>query len=143
MAQAGQRSSIPQSKDHLLRSYNKRLKDDVRSMLENFTEIIKLAKVEEVGQVSQQTQGEQDHNEMQVRAANIVRAGESLMTLVADIKQFLILNDFPSVNEAITKRSRYLKGVQTDIDVKLIQLRDDLTKDLYDIEEEYYSSRYK
>ena len=38
-----------------------------------------------------------DGYEMQVRAANIVRAGESLMNLVSDIKQFLILNDFPSL----------------------------------------------
>lgn len=37
--------SMPQSKDALLKSYTKRLKDDIRSMLDNFTEIIKLARV--------------------------------------------------------------------------------------------------
>lgn len=36
---------LPQSKETLLQSYNKRLKDDVKSILENFTEIIKTAKV--------------------------------------------------------------------------------------------------
>lgn len=36
---------LPQSKETLLQSYNKRLKDDIKSILENFTEIIKTAKV--------------------------------------------------------------------------------------------------
>jgi hypothetical protein len=35
-----------------------------------------------------------------------VRASESLMKLISDIKQYLILNDFPSVNEAIAKYSK-------------------------------------
>lgn len=36
---------LPQSKETLLQSYNKRLKDDVKSIMDNFTEIIKTAKV--------------------------------------------------------------------------------------------------
>lgn len=35
-----------------------------------------------------------------------VRASESLMKLISDIKQYLILNDFPSVNEAIVDNSK-------------------------------------
>ncbi|XP_010848458.1 PREDICTED: mediator of RNA polymerase II transcription subunit 22, partial [Bison bison bison] len=99
-----QQRALPQSKETLLQSYNKRLKDDVKSIMDNFTEIIKTAKIEDETQVSRATQGEQDNYEMHVRAANIVRAGESLMKLVSDLKQFLILNDFPSVNEAIDQR---------------------------------------
>lgn len=36
---------LPQSKESLLQNYNKRLKDDIRSILDNFTEIVKTAKV--------------------------------------------------------------------------------------------------
>ena len=36
---------LPQSKETLLKSYTKRLKDDVKSILDNFTEIIKSSKV--------------------------------------------------------------------------------------------------
>ena len=96
--------ALPQSKETLLQNYNKRLKDDVRSIVDNFSEIIKTAKVnkrllgylsvsllfrvqdlsylfdilppflqiEDETQVSRATQGEQDHYEMHVRAANIV-----------------------------------------------------------------------
>uniref|UniRef100_T1J9Y9 Mediator of RNA polymerase II transcription subunit 22 n=1 Tax=Strigamia maritima TaxID=126957 RepID=T1J9Y9_STRMM len=135
--------ALPQSKEALLKSYNRRLKDDVKSMQDNFTEIIKLARVEDETQVSRSTQGEQDQYEIHVRAANIVRAGESLMKLVSDIKQYLILNDFPSVNEAITQNSQLFKAMQAECDSKLMALRDDMAADLFELEEEYYSSMYK
>ncbi|MBN3320142.1 MED22 polymerase, partial [Atractosteus spatula] len=133
---------LPQSKETLLQSYNKRLKDDIRSILDNFTEIIKTAKIEDETQVSRATQGEQDHYEMHVRAANIVRAGESLMKLVSDLKQFLILNDFPSVNEAINQSNQQLRSLQEECDKKLTSLRDEIAIDLFELEEEYYSSSY-
>ncbi|XP_028612892.1 mediator of RNA polymerase II transcription subunit 22 [Grammomys surdaster] len=135
-----QQRALPQSKETLLQSYNKRLKDDIKSIMDNFTEIIKTAKIEDETQVSRATQGEQDNYEMHVRAANIVRAGESLMKLVSDLKQFLILNDFPSVNEAIDQRNQQLRALQEECDRKLITLRDEVSIDLYELEEEYYSS---
>ncbi|XP_059483985.1 mediator of RNA polymerase II transcription subunit 22 [Neocloeon triangulifer] len=143
---AAQRS-LPQSKEALLKSYNTRLKDDVKSMQENFEEIVKLAKGDSEAQNSQQltriTQCEQEHYEMHVRAANIVRAGESLMKLISDIKQYLILNDFPSVNEAIASNSKLFRTKQGECDQKLMTLRDDMAADLYDLEEEYYTSLIK
>ncbi|XP_024130340.1 mediator of RNA polymerase II transcription subunit 22 [Oryzias melastigma] len=131
---------LPQSKETLLQNYNKRLKDDIKSIMDNFTEIIKTAKIEEETQVSRPTQAEQDHYEMHVRAANIVRAGESLMKLVSDLKQFLILNDFPSVNDAISLQNQQLRTLQEECDKKLMSLRDEIAVDLYELEEEYYSS---
>uniref|UniRef100_G1P2Y8 Mediator of RNA polymerase II transcription subunit 22 n=1 Tax=Myotis lucifugus TaxID=59463 RepID=G1P2Y8_MYOLU len=138
-----QQRALPQSKETLLQSYNKRLKDDIKSMMDNFTEIIKTAKIEDETQVSRATQGEQDNYEMHVRASNIVRAGESLMKLVSDLKQFLILNDFPSVNEAIDQRNQQLRALQEECDRKLTALRDEVSIDLYELEEEYYSSRWR
>ncbi|XP_040261188.1 mediator of RNA polymerase II transcription subunit 22 isoform X3 [Bufo bufo] len=138
-----QQRVLPQSKETLLQSYNKRLKDDIKSIMDNFTEIIKSARIEEEHQVSRSTQGEQDNYEMHVRSANIVRAGESLMRLVSDLKQYLILNDFPSVNEAINQRNQQLRALQEDCDKKLISLRDEIAIDLYELEEEYYSSSFQ
>ncbi|CAG0883188.1 unnamed protein product [Cyprideis torosa] len=138
-----QRAVISQSKEALLKSYSKRLKDDVKSILDNFTEIIKLGRIEDETQVNRHTQLEQDGLEMQVRAANIVRATESLNKLVADLKQYLILNDFPSVNDAIAQNTKVSRGQSEEIDTKLKALRDDLAVDLFDMEDEYYSSIYK
>ncbi|CAG7733612.1 unnamed protein product [Allacma fusca] len=135
--------ALPQNKEALLKGYNKRLKDNVKSIVDNFAEIVKLARIESEGQVSRSTQADEDHFEMSVRAANMVRAGEGLMKLVADIKQYLILNDFPSVNEAIVQNSLLFKQKQMECDRKLMTLRDDMAADMYDLEEEYYSSSFK
>jgi len=47
MAQGGavSQKSLPQTKEALLKSYQKRLKDDIKSMVDNYVEIIKLGKV--------------------------------------------------------------------------------------------------
>lgn len=93
----------------------------------------------ENGQLSKLTQCEQDAYEMLVRSANIVRAGESLLKLVSDIKQFLVLNDFHSVNDAISNSSAIYINTKQDRDAKMMTLRDELSGDLYDLELEYYT----
>ena len=99
------------------------------SLANNFSEIVKLCRVEDESQVTRATQAEEDGLEMQVmmmimimvmimimmmqvRASNMVRAGESLMKLVSDLKIYLILNDFPNVNEAISSNSNMFKEMQ-------------------------------
>ena len=140
---AQQQRAISQSKEALLKIYHKKLKDDIRSMFDNFTEIIRLARVEEDSQISKTTQTEQDQYEMQVRASNIGRAGESLMKLVSDLKQFLVLNDFPSVNESISTNTQLYKNIQSECDKTLMTLKDEMSVELFELEDEYYSSSYK
>ncbi|XP_071155596.1 mediator of RNA polymerase II transcription subunit 22-like [Mytilus galloprovincialis] len=135
--------AISQTKEALLKTYHKKLKDDIRSMFDNFTEIIRLARVEEDSQIAKMTQTEQDQYEMQVRASNIGRAGESLMKLVSDLKQFLVLNDFPSVNESITTNTQLYKNIQSECDKTLMNLKDEMSVELFELEDEYYSSSYK
>ena len=138
-----QTRGLSQSKEALLKSYTKRLKDDVKSILDNFTEIIKSSKLEDESQVSRLTQCEQDENECKVRAANIVRAGESLLKLVSDIKEFLILNNFPGVNESIERRCKQLYALQKESQNTLNSVKEDLAGSLYELEEEYYNSYCK
>jgi len=66
-----------------------------------------------------------------------------LMKLVSDLKIYLILNDFPSVNESIIGNTQRYKTLQNENDAKLLTVRDDLATDLYELEDEYYSSMYK
>ncbi len=72
-----------------------------------------------------------------------LRAAESLMKLVSDIKQYVILNDFKSINEANQQNTVMLRHMQHDLDSKLLTLRDDMAADLFELEEEYYSSAHK
>jgi len=45
VAVVGSQKGLSQTKEALLKSYQKRLKDDIKSMVDNYVEIIKLGKV--------------------------------------------------------------------------------------------------
>jgi len=50
-----------------------------------------------------------------VRAAKIVLAGENLMKLIAELKTFLVIYDFPAINENLKKRSNALEEEVSNI----------------------------
>lgn len=136
-SQGSSRSS--QAMNSVLKAYNKRLHDNVRAMLENFSLIIQSAKIEDIPQVQRETQGYFDIYQMKIRAANIVRAGESLLKLISDLKTFVILNDFPSINEHINEQNNLLNKTHEELFIKLRHLQDDFCSTLYDMETEYYN----
>ena len=51
MSKGSGSAAVPPTKDALLKSYQRRLKEDINSIATNFTEIIKLCKVEDENQV--------------------------------------------------------------------------------------------
>eukprot|EP00794_Sanderia_malayensis_P015648 gene15648-17227_t len=135
MSQQKKTSSNP-----LLKSYTRRLKEDVRMMLDNFVAMLKLVKIEEESQVARLSQSVQMQYEIDVRASNIVIAGESLMKLVSDMKEFLILNDFTSVNTSISQSLAKLREIDNLTEEGLCALKDSLSSDLLDIEKKQFSS---
>ena len=133
-------ASSTTSQDLQLKSYQKRLKDDVKSLLDNYEQILKLVRVDSDVNLSASRVQETGY-ETRVRAANMSRASESIMKLIWDIKQYLIINDFPLINDTISSQTDYTK--MHEIDSKLASLRDDISNELYDLEDEYYNSLVK
>lgn len=130
------------SQEAILKSYQKILKDDIRSMVDNYLEIIKLAKVDlEEGNNQLASSKIQENYEMSVRAANIAKAAEDLLKLIYNIKQFLIINDFPLINQAFDSTHNLAQA--NAIDARLNALRDEITTELFDLEDEYYNSMFK
>ena len=72
-----------------------------------------------------------------------MRAGESLMKLVSDMKEFLILNNFPSVNASISERSTTFQEMTNQTDQQLLNLKQELALNLFELEQSYYSSSYR
>lgn len=143
MAASGARSSqLSHLTQNLLNTYKSRLLDDIRAMMENFNEIIRSARLttDEKQVMEKETQGHFDVSQMQVRAANIVRAGESLLKLISDLKTFVILNDFPSINGHLNQQNEKLKETGDALQLKIIELRDEFCTALTDLESEFYNS---
>lgn len=102
------------SHDLTLKNYQKQLKDNIKSIYENFITILK-------------TQTEHVSLEVQVRSAEIVRSYQSLMQLVSEIRTFLIINDQQS--QSNTKQQEQLRDTE-----KLVRLRDEMAMFLYELE---------
>ncbi|XP_065829199.1 mediator of RNA polymerase II transcription subunit 22-like [Oscarella lobularis] len=126
-------------KGNQLKAFQKKLKDGVKSMVENLSEIVKSSQMEEESRVLDLTHAAQNEYEMSVRAANMLRAGESLLRLVADLKEYLVLNDFPSLNESIAKRRAEIEKIEDETTGKVAALRDDMIAQLSRLEQTYYS----
>ena len=65
------------------------------------------------------------------------------MKLVSDMKEFLILNDFASVNTSIIERSNALQEIINQTDQQLLTLKQELAVYLFELEQSYYSSSYR
>ena len=65
------------------------------------------------------------------------------MKLVSDMKEFLILNDFPSVNTSISERSNALQEIINQTDQQLLTFKQELAFNLFELEQSYYSSSYR
>lgn len=130
------------SHEATLKTFQKWLKDDIKSITDNFLEIVKLAKVEPDTTSPNTTPSRaQEHYEVIVRASNMIRAQESLLKLIYQIQQFYIINDFKLINDSIAKGNTSSKV--DEIDMKLINLRNELSTELINLEEEYYHSLIK
>jgi mediator of RNA polymerase II transcription subunit 22 len=125
-----------------LKAYHKRLRDDIKSIVDNFVEILRLVRVETESNQTYCTVQSKTY-EMCCRAANMTRAADSLLKLIWDIKQFLIINDFPLINESISNRVEANIYKVNEIDHKLLNLRDEISVELYELEDEFYNSLIK
>ena len=56
------------------------------------------------------------------------------MKLVSDMKEFLILNDFPSVNDSISERSNAFQKMINETDQQLLNLKQDLALNLFELD---------
>lgn len=97
-----------------LKSYQKQLKDNIKLIYDNYTDILK-------------TRTEHVNFEVQVKCGEIVRSYQALLQLVAEIRSFLIVNDLVPAD---TSKS---VNAQT-YDDKLVKLRDEMSMFLYELE---------
>lgn len=105
-----------------LKNYQTQLKDNIRLIYENYTDILK-------------TRTEHVNFEVQVKSAEIVRCYQSLMQLVAEIRTFLIINDLVNIDHNATSTQAQIDAsLASQSDDKLVKLRDEMSTFLYELE---------
>ncbi|CAI4221018.1 unnamed protein product [Auanema sp. JU1783] len=142
--QTGKKSSsrTVATKKLIIDEYKRRLKDNIRSLSDNFNQIIQNTKINVDEQANKlpgnkMTEFYVVKNEMSVRAALIARACDELLKLTNDLKEFLVLHDFNFLTHAI-------KAAEEECDLKMNvqiqkhnEMRFDVTNLLTDLDREY------
>ncbi|XP_055342589.1 mediator of RNA polymerase II transcription subunit 22-like [Paramacrobiotus metropolitanus] len=131
------------NKENVLKTLSKKQKDDVRSIQDNFAEILKLVKVEDERGSSVRVQTvEQEQLELGIRATNLVRCAESLMKLNEDLKKYFFLNDFPFISQSVQKAREAANADIKNSQSRMMSVYREMQAELHDLEDEYGSVWY-
>ncbi|KAL7057321.1 hypothetical protein AAHC03_019070 [Spirometra sp. Aus1] len=135
-------SAIPsgqfRKRETYLNSLKSRLKDNLKTITENFELILSRAKVENsdvIARLNPYTQAEQDNFEMNVRSCNIVSACENITRLVSEIKQLLILGDFCWLEKVTKAGAEERERRRAELDAVAVKLADELAADLFTLDD--------
>ncbi|ORX55794.1 SURF5-domain-containing protein [Hesseltinella vesiculosa] len=121
---------------HMEDQYNKRIDDDISKLVDCFTDIVKAGEIADKDKFKVSQEGYQIENQ----ATQIVRSTESLLGLIKELKQFLLLNDTRTLTALTEYRSNALTSQTNEIKKSILDLRQELTDAIYDMESVYFRS---
>jgi len=125
------------SLQRLQETYHRRLDETVRQLIDTYGNILQAAKIND------KVQNSRENFQLDVHAANLVFSAETLLKMITELKHSVMVNDFETMNENLENQTQAYK-LQTELAVPAIQkLSNELGQALYELESEYYSSKYK
>uniref|UniRef100_A0A0N5APR7 Mediator of RNA polymerase II transcription subunit 22 n=1 Tax=Syphacia muris TaxID=451379 RepID=A0A0N5APR7_9BILA len=129
------------SKALIIQEYKRRLRDNIKSLNDNFNNIVSAAKItmdeaSHKNPVGRMTEFCTLKDEVTARAALMVRAADELLKLTHDLKEFLILHDFNFLSHAIQDAERKADKKLKDDIVRYDTLRVDTAALITDIDHE-------
>ncbi|CAO3594050.1 unnamed protein product [Absidia cylindrospora] len=136
MNNASQQTATRPMLQHMEDQYNKRIDDDITKLVDCFSDIIKIGEIGDKDKFKVAQEGYQ----VESQAAQIVRSSESLLGLIKELKQYLLLNDTKTLTCLTEQRSTALTTQTAEIKTTIQDLRKDVTAAIYDMESVYYRS---
>ncbi|SAM09471.1 hypothetical protein [Absidia glauca] len=121
---------------HMEDQYNKRIDDDISKLVDCYSDIVKIGEISDKDKFKVSQEGYQ----VESQAAQIVRSSESLLILIKELKQFLLLNDTKTLTTLTEQRSIALTTQTAEIKNVVQDLRKDVAAAIYDMESVYYRS---
>ncbi|KAH7299336.1 hypothetical protein KP509_24G006100 [Ceratopteris richardii] len=110
---------------------------DITSLLDNFSNLLKAARINDP------VRNAHEEFQMEVHAARVVQAADSLLKLVSELKQTAVFSDFKSLNEQIEQRVRRFEMQGEETDNLLNNISEEAAISLKELESHYYLSLHK
>ncbi|XP_043715169.1 mediator of RNA polymerase II transcription subunit 22a-like isoform X1 [Telopea speciosissima] len=112
-----------------------RVDTDITNMVDNFSHLISVARVNDPP-----VRNSQEAFMMEMRAARMVQAADSLLKLVSELKQTAIFSGFASLNEHVEQRTIEFNQQAEKTDCILARIGEEAAASLKELEAHYYSS---
>ncbi|KAI9477156.1 surfeit locus protein 5 subunit 22 of mediator complex-domain-containing protein [Zychaea mexicana] len=128
----GARQTLVNAEDQ----YNKRIDDDIAKLVDCFTDIVRVGENKDKDKFRVAEEGYQ----IESQSAQIVRSAESLLGLITELKQHLLLNDTALLSQLTKQRTEALETQRYEIKDTVFKMRAELQTTIYDLESVYFRS---
>ncbi|XP_073050454.1 mediator of RNA polymerase II transcription subunit 22a-like isoform X1 [Primulina eburnea] len=112
-----------------------RVDADVEHLVDNFEYLVNVTRVNDA-----LVQNSQESFMMEMRAARIVQAADSLLKLVSELKQTAIFSGFASLNDHVDQRTHEFNKLAENTNGMLARIGEEAAATLIELESQYYSS---
>ncbi|KAK1315116.1 Mediator of RNA polymerase II transcription subunit 22a [Acorus calamus] len=117
------------------KSLLQRVDADINGIVDNFSHMVNLSRVNDPP-----FRNSQEALQMEMRAARVVQAADSLLKLVSELKQTAIFLNFASLNEHVEQRMAEFNQQAERTDRLLEKIGEQAAASLKELESHYYSS---
>ncbi|KAK8937554.1 Mediator of RNA polymerase II transcription subunit 22a [Platanthera guangdongensis] len=112
-----------------------RVDTDIANIVDNLNLLVNIARVNDPP-----VRNAQESFQMEIRAARMVQAADSLLKLVSELKQTAIFSGFASLNENVERRIGEFNRLEESTDRLLERVGGEVAASLKELETHYYSS---
>ncbi|GFP80407.1 mediator of RNA polymerase ii transcription subunit 22a [Phtheirospermum japonicum] len=112
-----------------------RVDTDIVNLVDNFGFIVNVTRVNDPP-----VRNSQESFMMDVRAARMVQAADSLLKLVSELKQTAIFSGLASLNDHVDQRTDEFNKLTDNTNGKLARIGEEVAASLKELESHYYSS---
>ncbi|GMH05740.1 hypothetical protein Nepgr_007580 [Nepenthes gracilis] len=112
-----------------------RVETDVSNLVDSFTALVNVSRVNDLP-----VRNTQEAFMMEVRAARMVQAADSLLKLVSELKQTAIFSGFASLNDHVEQRTAEFNQLEEKTEHMLARIGEEAAASLKELENHVYSS---
>ncbi|XP_057971252.1 mediator of RNA polymerase II transcription subunit 22a-like [Malania oleifera] len=112
-----------------------RAETDISNIVDNFSVLVNVARVNDPP-----VRNSQEAFMMEMRAARMVQAADSLLKLVSELKQTAIFSGFASLNDHVERRTAEFNQQAEKTDHMLARIGEEAAASLKELESHYYFS---
>ncbi|PIN18754.1 Surfeit family protein 5 [Handroanthus impetiginosus] len=115
-----------------------RVDTDIGNLVDNFGFLVNVARVNDPP-----VRNSQESFMMEMRAARMVQAADSLLKLVSELKQTAVFSGFASLNDHVDQRTDEFNKLAENTNVILARIGEEAAANLKELESHYYSSKQR